>query len=88
MLYFIMTNTKGDNMDWVEKARRDMTYIWRDSDWIQEQAENPKWDKRERIHDWRNHVPVDKATWDILPMDAKIICVMIAERDAQREDWD
>lgn len=51
--------------------------------------DNPQFDKVGRVHNWRNYVPdAVKSRWPDLSEDAKLITYIIAEVQANREDWD
>ena len=50
---------------------------------------NPEFEKAERVHDWRNHVHGDvKENWNMLSVETKLVVVEIAERQADREEWE
>jgi len=51
--------------------------------------ENPKFDEATRVHDWRNHISDDfKKIWKELPLVARFALVIMAEEEADREEWD
>lgn len=52
-------------------------------------VENPCWEDRQKVHDWRNHVPdAMRRWWNELHLDAKIVAYIMAEEIATNEDWD
>ena len=60
-----------------------------ESDYIDRQLANPEWDKRGRVHDWRNYVPaVLMDRWGTLSDETRLIVYAMAEEQAGREEWD
>lgn len=52
-------------------------------------VKNPQFEKVGKVHDWRNYIPdcmID--VWDVLSLDAKIACFIMAAKEANSEDWD
>ena len=51
--------------------------------------ENPKWNKAEKVHDWRNHV-IDsiRNNWKELSFETRLVVYVIAEGEADREEWE
>lgn len=50
---------------------------------------NPEFDKNERVHDWRNHVPSEiKELWPQLSMETRLAIAFMAEEIASNEEWD
>ena len=51
--------------------------------------DNPEFDKRNKVHDWRNYVPYDwMKEWDNLTEREKKIIAVMAETQANNEEWD
>lgn len=51
--------------------------------------ENPKFEEAGKVHDWRNHVPEEfEKEWDNLTLREKQIIHFMAEKEADREEWD
>jgi hypothetical protein len=51
--------------------------------------DNPEFDKRSKVHDWRNYVPYDwMKEWDNLTEREKNIIAVMAETQADNEEWD
>jgi len=52
-------------------------------------AQNPKWECTGRVHDWRNYIiPELRNIWDSLPIEAQIVAIIIAEQQADCEEWE
>ena len=50
---------------------------------------NPDWNKRDRVHCWKNHVPDElKEVWESLTLNERRIIAWMADRDASNEGWD
>lgn len=57
--------------------------------WQLEAARNPEWEKCQRVHDWRNHVPdAFVLVWDKLSEETRFVIVVMADEQASRERWD
>jgi hypothetical protein len=49
----------------------------------------PNWEARNRIHDWRNHVPSElRGLWFRLSFDARIVAMLFAMALADDEVWE
>lgn len=49
----------------------------------------PNFDKANKVHDWRNHVTSDFIDiWDNLSLREKQIIYIMAEQQANKEEWD
>ncbi len=49
----------------------------------------PKWEKTRKRHDWRNYIDDDvQAIWGELPLEARLIAYIQAEKQADEEDWE
>lgn len=49
----------------------------------------PEWDQRDRVHDWRNHVPeVIRLIWDDLGLEARCTAFVMASEKANAEEWE
>ncbi len=54
-----------------------------------EQAETPKWESAEKVHDWRNHVPDSiRAIWATFSKEQREAIVVWAADLASEEHWD
>lgn len=64
-------------------------FIGYDRSRILKEISEPKWEKCGRVHDWRNYIPefVQK-DWKYLTLNSRAILFVIAEDQANREDWD
>ena len=52
-------------------------------------AEVPAWEKGGKVHDWRNYIPDDiRRLWPRLSQDARVVAVVIADMQAEKEEWD
>jgi hypothetical protein len=50
---------------------------------------NPDWEKRERIHNWRNHVRTGvREIWSTFTDEQKQVLAREAHEDASNEAWD
>lgn len=50
---------------------------------------NPQFDKARRTHDWRNYVPNWAIEhWTNLPEDVRLTIAVMANKMADREEWD
>ena len=59
------------------------------SDWILDAVHNPRFEERERVHDWRTYVPVELwLIWDQLSVETRLVVISMADRQAGAEDWD
>lgn len=51
--------------------------------------ENPQWDKKTRVHDWRNYVPDEVIeAWAQLSLDFRAGIFLLAQKTASNEEWD
>jgi hypothetical protein len=51
--------------------------------------DNPEFEKAGRVHDWRNYVPEEfQDAWPHLTEREKKIIVIMAQSQADREEWD
>lgn len=54
--------------------------------------ENPRWEQAgylEPCHNWRHHVPEDvQDMWDELPIEARMVALLMAEEQASQEEWE
>ena len=58
-------------------------------DSLRDTLSNPKWDRADRVHDWRNYVlPEIRETWDDLSLETKVAVYAMAESQADSEEWD
>lgn len=49
----------------------------------------PDWNRAGRVHDWRNYVPEDlQCLWPELAMETKLVIFLMAEAQANGEEWD
>lgn len=56
---------------------------------IKRKVHNPKWNQVCKVHDWRNYIDDGiKQIWEYLSIDAKLIAMIMAEKQAKEEDWD
>ena len=59
------------------------------SERARDNVENPDWDSRGKVHDWRNHVPPEiRDVWHMLGHEARLIAYAMAEDVAGNEEWD
>jgi len=50
---------------------------------------NPEFEKAGRICDWRNYVPSEfKSNWDLFAEREKKIIAIMAQNEADKEEWD
>lgn len=50
---------------------------------------NPDFENKSKVHDWRNYIPLDiQSIWLSLSEETRLIAAYMAERQADREDWD
>ena len=57
-------------------------YPWSDLD-------TPDFAESMRVHDWRNHVPSDIVdAWPRLSLDARAVAYIMAQAEADREEWE
>ena len=51
--------------------------------------DNPEFENRKKVHDWRNYVPYEWVKeWDRLTEREKRIIAVMAETQADKEEWD
>lgn len=51
--------------------------------------ENPQFETRHMVHDWRNYVPeICQLLWDELSEETKIVLYALAEYEASNEEWE
>ncbi len=51
--------------------------------------DDPRWDEAETVHDWRNYVPdAIVELWSDLDLSSRIICYVLSQQQANREEWD
>lgn len=51
--------------------------------------ENPSWDDRGKVHDWRNYIPEPvMKRWRELSCETKMVAACMAEVQAKREEWE
>ena len=49
----------------------------------------PEFEKADRVHDWRNHVPGEiKQVWETLTEREKTLVAFVAIESAESEEWD
>ena len=49
----------------------------------------PHWERRSRVHDWRNYIPTFmQETWDEIPRAVQLYAYLKAQDDAHDERWD
>lgn len=52
-------------------------------------TDDPQFNKARKCHDWRNHVPDDiVALWKEMSVEARVMVFLMAERQANLEEWD
>jgi len=57
--------------------------------WMLKSIRDPKFEKKGRVHDWRNHVPERlRLIWFDLSDDARLAIIVVAEEGAYKEEWD
>lgn len=50
---------------------------------------SPEWDGRGKVHNWRNHVPIEiQINWQALSDDEKLLVWFVCEESATREEWE
>ncbi len=55
----------------------------------QDLSDNPEWEKADRVHDWRNHVPNHvKLAWSSFSKEVRQHMFAWARAEAARERWD
>lgn len=51
--------------------------------------DDPQWDKRRKVHEWRNHVPeVLRENWKALTSETRVAVYLMAQKQADAEEWD
>ena len=51
--------------------------------------ENPLWEERGSVHDWRNYVPESvQEIWPYLGWGARALAVIMADEQAGDEEWE
>ena len=59
------------------------------TEWLKEQAVEPKWNEAGKVHDWRNHVPPDiRKMWGSFMVVQRYALVAWADELASNEHWD
>lgn len=55
---------------------------------ILKKIENPQWTKH-KVHNWHRHIPDEiKKMWDTFSLQTKIVAFILADKEAQKENWD
>ncbi len=50
---------------------------------------NPEWEKAEKCHDWRNHVPsCIREAWEDMNTMGRLAVVLLASELANAEEWE
>ena len=50
---------------------------------------NPEWDKKDKVHNWRNYISNDLIKiWDTFSPEQKMVIASNADDQAGNEDWD
>lgn len=63
--------------------------LWMATDWDRSLIDNPDWENRGRVHDWRNHVPYGLMKfWGRLSDETKFVVFALAIEEAHNEVWD
>lgn len=53
------------------------------------EVDDPDWGERDRVHNWRNHVPEDiRLAWATLGPEGRVIAFLCAYAAAEAEEWD
>lgn len=51
--------------------------------------ENPQWESTNGRHDWRRYIPEDvQDLWLELPLEARMVALLMAEAQANLEEWE
>ena len=59
------------------------------TDYLKEQALNPKWHESWRVHDWRNYVGGKvKEIWETFTEEQKLAIAEYADEQASNENWE
>ena len=52
-------------------------------------ANTPTWWKPLQVHDWRNYIPDEICRmWENLPIEARLVAMIITKTIADREEWE
>ena len=63
--------------------------IYQNEEWCKQQLTTPHWEEAGRVHNWRSYVPdLLKDRWATLMLETRIAILVIAEAQAEAEDWD
>lgn len=67
----------GDKMDFCSHAVKNID------------LNNPRFEESGKCHDWRNHVPAEwKKDWNTFTVREKLIIIVMATMQADKEEWD
>lgn len=56
---------------------------------VMEILENPQWESTNGRHDWRRYIPEDvQDLWLELPLEAHMVALLMAEAQANLEEWE
>ncbi len=59
------------------------------TDYLKDQAANPKWSEAGRVHDWRNYATDEiKRIWDSFSTEQKHAIVEMLDERASNENWE
>lgn len=63
-----------------------------DEELVLAHLENPQWEQvgwLEPCHNWRHHIPEDvQDLWSRLPLEARMVALLMAEEQASAEEWE
>jgi len=80
----------GDKM--IQHIDETLTVLLADSgnpNAILQKLNSPNWNEGGRVHNWRNHIPeVVEKCWEQLPLAARVVAYVMAEKQASMEEWE
>ena len=52
-------------------------------------TDQPHFDKARKCHDWRNYIPDEvRDAWSEMTVESRVMVYILAEKQANAEDWD
>mgnify|MGYP006901787204 CR=1 FL=1 len=69
--------------------KKEIEKVYHDESWESLDLDNPKFEEANKVHDWRNYVPdVVADQWEYLSEETKKVVFIMADAQAQNEEWE
>lgn len=74
-------------MEKIIELIKKVTYCYKED--ILNELSNPNWEQKSRCHNWRTYVPEEvRKEWDNLDLEFRAGIYLLAQCEAEREEWD